>query len=513
MVAAIRPSDPSWSPFPSWYMRRFADLFIAFCIPVVAVSSGIAAYYQFEATPRVAAIVAASVLVGLIVLRVEGLRRRGQRDLDAKFVAMARRLTEFGGDLTAIERRLAALEDGGSRRTRDDIDQLVAEVEVIGTLTRQVIETVADLEMSIAEGRVAPGRAGPAVDAATASSASRGRGPRAAGASPLVPERFAHLDADGFLAVVRAAVDAERLDLHLQPIVTLPQRKVRFYECLTRLRTEDGETIHPSDYIPLAEARGFVAALDEQILLKSVQILRRLASRSKEIGIFLNLSPASLADASFFEEFVQVLEANRDLHEMLVLEFPQGAVRDIGPLERESLRLLRELGFRFSIDQVADLKTSFQNLADLGFRYVKVSADRLLSRGGDLGTDIHPVDLADYFQRFGMELIADHIEREADVVDVLDFGVKFGQGFLFAPPRPVRADLLQSAAESRAAVRAASAAASARAEPSPPPPAAERPAPTRPAARPLPRPVAAAAPADAEAPRPGIRIVPGTAAR
>jgi cyclic-di-GMP phosphodiesterase TipF (flagellum assembly factor) len=399
-------------------MRRIADLFIAICIPIVAASAGVIAHYQFEATPRMAVAFAMVVLAALVLLRLDALRRRFQRDIEARFTAVSHRLTGIEGDVGAVERRLAAIEDGGSRRSRDDLEQVVAEVEVIGTLTRQVIETVADLEVQVAESRAAGRRA----ESRDAAPARRGAPPtpRSGPVSPLVPERFAHLDAEAFLAVVRAAIDAERIDLHLQPIVTLPQRKTRFYECLTRLRTEDGETIHPSDYIPVAEAHGYVATIDQQILLKSVQILRRLSTRSKEVGIFLNLSPASLADVRFFDDFVQVLESNRDLCDMLVLEFPQSSVRGLGPIETEGLRLLRALGLRFSVDQVADLKISFQNLADLGFRFVKITTDRLLGRAGDLGTDIHPADLSDYFQRFGMELIADHVEREADVVDVLD---------------------------------------------------------------------------------------------
>ncbi len=502
-------------------MRRFADLFIAICLPVVAASVGVIARYRFDATTGNAIAGAVVVFAILVLLRLDGLRRRGRRDTETRFTAIGRRLAEIEGDLTAIERRLGAMEDGGVRHRRDDLGEIAAEVEVIGTLTRQVIETVADLEIAVAESRSPQPRTGGAEVGAPPR--RNGVAPRPEGVSPLVPDRFAHLGADGFLAVVRGAIDAERIDLHLQPIVTLPQRKVRFYECLTRLRTEDGETIHPSDYIALAEARGYVATIDQQILMKSVQILRRLATRSKEVGIFLNLSPASLADAAFFEDFVRVLEGNRDLCDMLVLEFPHGSVRTIGPIESEGLRLLRGLGFRFSIDQVADLKISFQNLADLGFKYVKITTDRLLGRAGDLGTDIHPADLADYFQRFGMELIADHVEREADVVDVLDYGVKYGQGFLFAPPRPVRAEVLQAAtpaksapsSEGRAAAArpATQAAAAARPTPAAPPaPAAAASPNLRPNPRPQPRPAAVAA-AEPDAPRPGIRIIPGTAAR
>ena len=51
---------------------------------------------------------------------------------------------------------------------------------------------------------------------------------------------------------------------------------------------------------------------------------------------------------------------------------------------------------------------------------------------------IHPSDLSDLLGRFGIDLIAERIEGERAVVDLLDYDVRFGQGFLFAPPRPLR---------------------------------------------------------------------------
>jgi cyclic-di-GMP phosphodiesterase TipF (flagellum assembly factor) len=53
-------------------------------------------------------------------------------------------------------------------------------------------------------------------------------------------------------------------------------------------------------------------------------------------------------------------------------------------------------------------------------------------------SDIHPSDLSDLLGRFGIDLIAERIEGERAVVDLLDYDVRFGQGFLFAPPRPLR---------------------------------------------------------------------------
>jgi cyclic-di-GMP phosphodiesterase TipF (flagellum assembly factor) len=119
----------------------------------------------------------------------------------------------------------------------------------------------------------------------------------------------------------------------------------------------------------------------------------------------------------------------------------------MGPLEQESLAGLAQLGFRFSMDRVTDLKIEPRELAARGFRFVKVPATLLLARAAATSGDIHPADFSDLLGRFGVDLIAEKIESEGTVVDLLDFDVRFGQGFLFSPPRPVRAEVLQGVAD------------------------------------------------------------------
>jgi len=130
-----------------------------------------------------------------------------------------------------------------------------------------------------------------------------------------------------------------------------------------------------------------------------------------------------------------------------VFEFTQKTVRALGPMEHESLAALAERGFRFSMDQVTDLRLDPRELSERGFRFVKVPASLLLDRLHAADTDIHPADLADLLGRHNIELIASRIESESTVVDILDFEVHYGQGFLFSPPRPVRQEALRGAAE------------------------------------------------------------------
>ncbi len=98
------------------------------------------------------------------------------------------------------------------------------------------------------------------------------------------------------------------------------------------------------------------------------------------------------------------------------------------------------------MDNLTDLRVEPRELTERGFRFIKAPPALLLNRVGSASANIHPADFSDLLGRFGIDLIAERIESEATVVDLLDYDVRFGQGFLFSPPRPVRAEALQGVA-------------------------------------------------------------------
>ena len=159
------------------------------------------------------------------------------------------------------------------------------------------------------------------------------------------------MEREKVVAILSAALDANRIELYLQPIVSLPQRKVRYYEALTRLRDESGELLLPADFLAIAEDAGLMPRIDNLLLFRCVQVVRRLIAKNREIGVFCNISGKTLLDPEFFPQLSEFMQANRALAPSLVLEFSQDAFREMGPMEYESLAALAELGFRFSLDQ------------------------------------------------------------------------------------------------------------------------------------------------------------------
>jgi cyclic-di-GMP phosphodiesterase TipF (flagellum assembly factor) len=428
-------------------MIRISTIFIAICMVLVAASLGLILYSVAGISGMESAIVALAALTVLILYNAVSMRLRDRTDVGGQIADLsrgtadlARQVAEFGRRLAAVEGRVTSANSAGA----DRIQAVIGEINELGVLVKQLAVSVSNHDDVLAAGvpAAAPAdqpdhqqRAEPPVAAEEPNITAA---PAAAPPAAATRESTSSHSQAQILTAVKNAVEENRIDIFLQPMVTLPQRKVRFYEAVTRLRDDKDQLLAADDFIAIAEAGGLIGRIDHMVMLKCVQVLRRLMVRNKDVGVFCNVAAATLGNPTTFAQCLDFLEANRALAASFVLEFKQATFRNLGPTETEHLAALAQRGFRFSIDHVTDLRIEPRELADRGVRFIKVPAALLLDQRQSSASDIHPSDLSDLLGRFGIDLIAERIEGERAVVDLLDFDVRFGQGFLFAPPRPLR---------------------------------------------------------------------------
>ena len=429
-------------------MIRISTIFIAICMVLVAASLGLVLHSVAGISGTESAIVALTALTFLILYNAVSMRLRDRSDVGSQIADLsrgtadlARQVAEYGRRLAAVEGRVVSANSTGS----DRIQAVLGEINELGVLVKQLASSVASHDDLLASGAMAapPAPAAVADEPEPRSTEAPAPAVVARPAPVATPAPAAATDAAArsqpqLLAAIKNAVEENRLDIYLQPMVTLPQRKVRFYEAVTRLRDDKDQILTADDFIATAESGGLIGRIDHMVMLRCVQVLRRLMVRNKDVGVFCNVSAATLGNPAHFAQCLDFLEANRALAPSFVLEFKQATFRNLGPTENEHLAALSQRGYRFSIDHVSDLRVEPRELADRGVRFIKVPASLLLDPRQSSTSDIHPSDLSDLLGRFGIDLIAEKIEGERAVVDLLDFDVRFGQGFLFAPPRPLR---------------------------------------------------------------------------
>jgi cyclic-di-GMP phosphodiesterase TipF (flagellum assembly factor) len=436
-------------------MIRLSALLVAVCMVLIAGSFGLVLYLTFGLSGAEASVVALAALTGLAVYNAAAARFRYQSELSGQIGDLSRGTADLARQVGEQGRRLAALEkasDNAIQKSIAAVQPLQAEMNELGTMLRQLAQNVAIQDAAIRTMVAAPPVNVPlvpeAAPAAPVNLAMPDVGARKAEPEPAraAPPRLSETVADGpfkgmtghaVVSAIRDAINENRIDVHLQPIVTLPQRKVRFYEALVRLRLGD-RLVAAADFIPYAEAGNVVAGLDYLMLARCVRVLRRLQTRTKDVGVFCNLSAQTLADREVMNQIIDFAEANRVLAPVLTFELAHHAIRTLGARENESLARLTDLGFRLSVDHVESLRFDARELADRKCTWMKISAAVLLGRSAQASSDIHPADISGLLSRNGIELIAEKVESEANVVDILDFDIKYGQGNLFSPPRPVK---------------------------------------------------------------------------
>ena len=93
-----------------------------------------------------------------------------------------------------------------------------------------------------------------------------------------------------------------------------------------------------------------------------------------------------------------------------------------------------------------DLDLDFQDLARSDVKFLKIGASFLLNQlvETDEGLvlksmpDLAAQDFATLTRRYGVEIIAEKVEEERQIVDILELDIAYGQGHLFGEPRPIK---------------------------------------------------------------------------
>jgi cyclic-di-GMP phosphodiesterase TipF (flagellum assembly factor) len=348
-------------------------------------------------------------------------RRRDKRIADKEISALKRVSFQFEQALGDTRLKMDDMSRAMEAKTSAQNKKIVAELQVLETLMREFAGKVSrSAKVEPVLDRAAPPHQGP------------------------VSSYINVLGDNAMLETIRASLEQNRVDLYLQPTVSLPQRKLRFYEALSRLRSEDGKVIMPEQYIKVAAPAGLMSVVDNLLLFRCVQIVRKLTQKNRDIGVFCNISGDTLTDAEFFPQFLEYMHHNRDLAGQIVFEFSQDAVTKAGAQGEANLAYLASLGFALSMDHVSSLALDFGKLKKIGFRHIKVRAHTLTNGMSGAGASVAAEDLKALLERNGLNLIAERVEDEKTVVQLLDFGVDFAQGYLFGEPRAVREDQLKT---------------------------------------------------------------------
>ncbi|MFC3674182.1 EAL domain-containing protein [Ferrovibrio xuzhouensis] len=275
----------------------------------------------------------------------------------------------------------------------------------------------------------------------------------AASAMAFAVQRFANDGAEGFslrstedslkallnttvsrVRALRSAVTGRNFQLVFQPIVRLDTRTLHHYEALSRF--EGGGS--PFETIRLAEGVHLIGEFDLAVVQRVVDLLAEKRRQGEVIDVAVNLSGHSLESGIFMAALREILQVDPTLRKQVIFEITESTQITNLVHAANAVRQLREDGHFVCLDDFGAGAASFPYLQALDVDYVKIDGAyvKALQAQGHVRDQAILKGMVWLCKELGIGTVAEMVETEDQARLLLDFGIDYGQGYLFGRPEP-----------------------------------------------------------------------------
>jgi len=229
------------------------------------------------------------------------------------------------------------------------------------------------------------------------------------------------------------ALNQRRIQLAYQPIIHTKTARLHHYECLLRLRREDGELVSAGRFIMAAERLGLVHLLDRRAL----ELASETLIQEPGIHLALNVSAGTIKVPETAADYVNALKALGPNAEQVTLELTETVALDDPAMASEFSNNVRALGCHFAIDDFGSGYTTFRNLMAIEADTIKIDGSLIEGIASDQNKQTFVRMMVDLAQTFSVETVAEMVDDRADADILRRLGVDYLQGYMFGVPSAV----------------------------------------------------------------------------
>ena len=234
---------------------------------------------------------------------------------------------------------------------------------------------------------------------------------------------------------LREVLDDNRVMLYSQPVIRLADRTSVHQEILVRILDRNGGLVLPGQFIEVAESLGMAQEIDLRVVSKLIDVLQGSEFRDRKTRFFVNLSRTSISDAHWVRRFQSMLAAAPIDHSQLVFEITETAAMSSVDVTQEFIAQMKDMGCRFALDDFGAGFSSFYFLKRFDVDYLKIDGSFVRDLASDSASRLFVSALCDVARGLNKQVVAEWVENQS-VMDILvEMGVQYGQGFLFAHPQ------------------------------------------------------------------------------
>jgi len=237
---------------------------------------------------------------------------------------------------------------------------------------------------------------------------------------------------------LRHALQHQQLRLHYQSQVDSSQRIIGA-EALLRWNSPQHGLVSPAQFIPLAEETGLIVPIGLWVLKTACEQIKSWSANSatSELQLAVNVSACQFRQRDFIGNVQQVIGASGINPNRLKIELTESVVLDNVTDSITKMYELKAMGIRLSMDDFGTGYSSLSYLKKLPLDQLKI--DQSFVR--DIVIDPNDAAIVQAIitmgQAFGLSVIAEGVETEAQREFLHLHGCHAFQGFLFSRPVPI----------------------------------------------------------------------------
>jgi len=226
------------------------------------------------------------------------------------------------------------------------------------------------------------------------------------------------------------ALNDRRVSLAYQPIINAITRETHHYECLLRLKRDDGEIVSAAEFIMAAEKLGCVHLLDRRALEIAAQTLKSHA----EIHLALNVSAATVKNKQSAMDYLSALKALGADTARVTIELTETVALEDPAMANWFSQEARALGCKFAIDDFGAGHTTFSNLMAIEADEIKIDGSFIRDLSLTPHKQVFVRMMVDLAQTFSVKTVAEMVGSRDDAELLTRMGVDYLQGFMFGVP-------------------------------------------------------------------------------
>jgi EAL domain-containing protein (putative c-di-GMP-specific phosphodiesterase class I)/CheY-like chemotaxis protein len=236
------------------------------------------------------------------------------------------------------------------------------------------------------------------------------------------------------------ALERDEFELFFQPRIDARTLALRGFEALLRWNSPQYGWIAPDVFIPIAERTGVIVQLGHRALQRAAAQAARWAREGHaSVRVSVNVSARQFADGRLLSAFNEALASDSALAaHMFELEITESALLLRIDEATRTLRAVSAEGASIALDDFGVGYSSLTYLHRFPLNTIKIDRSFTASLPGEARDRAFIGGLLQFARELNLRVVAEGVEREAQIEILQALGCDELQGFWFA--RPARAE-------------------------------------------------------------------------